>query len=80
VGQLPTDFVDKPEINIHDQLGRIAYEVYSVRVGDPMQLFDDLPEEVRGAWIAVADAIRTETTRPRRELQLGDPPSGGVES
>lgn len=42
---------------------RIAYTAYGRKVdfknfqGGPMPVFDDLPERIRGAWIAAAGVI-----------------------
>jgi hypothetical protein len=42
---------------------RIAYTAYGRQtgfknfVGDPMPAFDDLPDQIRGAWIAAAGVI-----------------------
>jgi hypothetical protein len=57
------------------KLARIAYESYSavaskssLAAGDPLPLFDELPEEMQAAWIAAAEAIKSEVVRPRRAI------------
>jgi hypothetical protein len=46
-----------------DTLARVAYEAYGESVGwkdfqgTEMPKFDDLPEKIKQAWIAAADAV-----------------------
>jgi hypothetical protein len=57
-------------------LARLAYEAYSIRTagrpltGDSLPPFHDLPEDIRDAWVAAADAVKTEVITPRQPFHL----------
>jgi hypothetical protein len=54
------------------KLARIAYEAFSALASksseDPLPLFDELPEAIQAAWIAAAEAVKSEMVRPRRAI------------
>jgi hypothetical protein len=54
-------------LNIYYDLGRIAYEAYTARMEGSLQLFEELPNSAKYAWIAAAEAVRAEVMRPRRD-------------
>jgi hypothetical protein len=71
-------------MNLDKDLARIAYEAYCAQpagkflmAGDILLPFDELPEAIQAAWVAAADAIRQEITRPR---PLFDPKKPDYES
>jgi hypothetical protein len=61
-------------VNIYYDLGRVAYEAYTIRTEDSLRLFHELPSAVQQAWIAAAEAVRVEIMKPRRDTL---PDSGG---
>jgi hypothetical protein len=57
------------------ELARIAYEAYSRALfdGDPLPLWEALPDDMKAAWVAAADAIKAEVLRPRPAIFEPDP-------
>lgn len=65
----------KTEIDM--ELSRVAYEAYSDSAAgkslvtkDPLPPYDELPDEIKAAWKAGADAVREAC---QQEVQTGSP-------
>lgn len=64
-----------PDIDL--ELARIAYEAFNASAkgsfarARPLP-FDELPKNVKAAWVAAADAVKTEITRPRVEYEVSE--------
>jgi hypothetical protein len=64
-------------VSLDLHLARLAYEAYSTRAAgkswvnsDSLPPFHELPENLRDAWVAAANAVAEEVIRPRQPFEL----------